>query len=273
MTFDPGARTGSTAIIDSCAAPRPNRDRLGQPNAPRYPFEGCPLSKRLSAESMIARRARVLVGSVTAVDRHDTGRGHPERPARLNAVEQGINDAGLGEAVGRLKGKPASLADLSRVHDERYLDAMAQLSAAGGGDIDPDTPVSPGSWETAVWAAGSGLDAIDALAARGRRRRLRGRQTTRAPRQRDPGHGFLPAQQHRGRRRRSGRPRTAGTHRRLGRPPRQRNPGDLLERPEGAVRLDAPVAGVPGYRSGYGHGRGGGAGPHDQRAPSAWGDR
>ena len=112
---------------------------------------------------MTARRGRVLVGSVTAVDRHDTGHGHPERPARLNAVEQGINDAGLSEAVGRLKGKQASLADLSRVHHERYLDAMAQLSAAGGGDIDPDTPVSSGSWETAVWAAGSGLDAVDAL--------------------------------------------------------------------------------------------------------------
>ena len=34
-----------------------------------------------------------------------------------------------------------------------------------------------------------------------------------------------------------------------------------MERPEGAVRLDAPVAGLPGNRAGYRDRRGGGAGP------------
>jgi acetoin utilization deacetylase AcuC-like enzyme len=49
------------------------------------------------------------------------------------------------------------------VHDELYLEALAQLSAAGGGDLDPDTPTSAGSWDTAVRGAGLGLGAIEAL--------------------------------------------------------------------------------------------------------------
>ena len=37
--------------------------------------------------------------------------------------------------------------------------------------------------------------------------------------------------------------------RRLGRPPRQRHPGHLLGRPRGPLRLDPPVAALPGHRA------------------------
>jgi len=103
------------------------------------------------------------VTTIVDVDRHDTGVGHPERAARLLAVDHGIEAAGLGDAVGRLQGRPATAAELVTVHDERYLDAVARFVAAGGGDLDPDTPTSPGSWATALWAAGSGLAAVEAL--------------------------------------------------------------------------------------------------------------
>jgi acetoin utilization deacetylase AcuC-like enzyme len=112
---------------------------------------------------MNTHHASVLVGSVVASDRHDTGPGHPERPARLAAVERGIEEARLGEAIATLEGRDARVSELARVHDEQYLDALAQLSAAGGGDLDPDTPTSSGSWVTAVAAAGLGLAAVEAL--------------------------------------------------------------------------------------------------------------
>ena len=108
-------------------------------------------------------RARVLVASTSTVDRHDTGRRHPEAPGRLAAVERGFETAGLGEALGSLEPRQATVEELGRVHDRRYLAALRSFVDSGGGSLDPDTPAAPGSWETALWAAGSGLAAIDAL--------------------------------------------------------------------------------------------------------------
>jgi len=109
--------------------------------------------------------ALVLVGSPVGHDRHDTGAWHPERPARLDAAMRGVDEPGLGEAIGVLEGRPAGPAELARVHDERYLEALAQFAAAGGGRLDPDTVASPGSWDTALLSAGMGLAAVEALSA------------------------------------------------------------------------------------------------------------
>src|SRR3954471_21296490 len=94
---------------------------------------------------------------------HDAGRGHPERPARLDAVLRGISDAGVAEAVTQVAPRPASRAELELVHPARYLDAVERFCAGGGGHLDPDTHVGPQSWEAAVLAAGAGLDAIERL--------------------------------------------------------------------------------------------------------------
>ena len=94
---------------------------------------------------------------------HDAGRGHPERPARLEAVLQGIADAGLEEAVERVAPRPATRLELERVHPARYLDAIERFCEAGGGHLDPDTHAGAASWEAAVLAAGAGLEAIDRL--------------------------------------------------------------------------------------------------------------
>jgi acetoin utilization deacetylase AcuC-like enzyme len=107
--------------------------------------------------------SRVLVGSLIDIDDHDTGPHHPERPSRLVAAMQGVADAGLGEAIGRLEGRQATTDELARVHDARHLSALADFAAAGGGRLDADTVASPGSWETALWSAGTGLAAVEAL--------------------------------------------------------------------------------------------------------------
>ena len=110
---------------------------------------------------------QVLVGSVAGMDHHDTGRSHPERPARLEAVQRGIDDARLGEAVIPLETRRPEAVELVRVHDQSYLHALEQFIAAGGGYLDPDTHAGPGSWETALWSAGIGLAAVEALDAGG----------------------------------------------------------------------------------------------------------
>jgi acetoin utilization deacetylase AcuC-like enzyme len=95
---------------------------------------------------------------------HDTGRGHPERAARLQAVEDGIERAGLGDALLPLPTREATRAELERVHPAAYLDTLEEASRRGGGHLDADTPVSADSWRAAVTAAGTGIAAIDALA-------------------------------------------------------------------------------------------------------------
>lgn len=98
-------------------------------------------------------------------DRHETGPEHPERPDRVPAALRGIDLAGLRDAVEAVEPRPATGAELTRVHRPSYLDAVRAFCRAGGGAIDPDTVAGPGSWDTAVEAAGGALCAIDALRA------------------------------------------------------------------------------------------------------------
>ncbi len=94
---------------------------------------------------------------------HDTGPGHPERPDRLRAVDDGIRRAGLTEALLPVVATTAAAADLVRVHPERYLTALDDFVASGGGYLDGDTHAGPESWEAAVLAAGAGLEAVRRL--------------------------------------------------------------------------------------------------------------
>lgn len=94
---------------------------------------------------------------------HDTGRGHPERPERLDAVVKGLAVAELHDAVVHVVPRPATREELEAVHDPLYLDAVEQFCRAGGGALDPDTVASPGSWEAAVLGAGAVIDAAERL--------------------------------------------------------------------------------------------------------------
>jgi acetoin utilization deacetylase AcuC-like enzyme len=94
---------------------------------------------------------------------HDAGQGHPERPARLEAVLHGVRDAGLVDGVVPLEPRLATRAELERVHPHGFLDALERFCAAGGGRIDADTGAGPASWEAALLAAGACLAAVEAL--------------------------------------------------------------------------------------------------------------
>ena len=105
----------------------------------------------------------LVLGTIAEQDRHDTGQWHPERPARLGAALAGVDDACGPSGFVLVEPRPATLAEITRVHPADYVEALDQLCAAGGGDLDPDTVVAAGSCATARLAAGTGLEAIDAL--------------------------------------------------------------------------------------------------------------
>jgi acetoin utilization deacetylase AcuC-like enzyme len=93
--------------------------------------------------------------------RHDTG-SHPERAARIAAIER---ELAARDWCGfeRLESPAATVEQLQAVHPATHVERIRALAAAGGGRIDADTVVSPGSWDAAVHAAGGGVAVVDAL--------------------------------------------------------------------------------------------------------------
>jgi acetoin utilization deacetylase AcuC-like enzyme len=92
---------------------------------------------------------------------HDTGPHHPERPARLAAVLEGIRAAGV--TLVEVEPPEADPDLLGLVHDADYIEAIRNFCLAGGGPLDPDTFAGPASWEAAVRAAGAGRSAVGVL--------------------------------------------------------------------------------------------------------------
>ncbi len=105
----------------------------------------------------------VLLETHEAFLEHLPGGGHPERPARLEAVLAGVASAGVADAIVAVAPRPATRVELERVHKRGYLDAVERFCDSGGGWLDPDTAASSGTWRAAVLAAGAGPDAIERL--------------------------------------------------------------------------------------------------------------
>ena len=91
---------------------------------------------------------------------HDTGPGHSERPARLEAVVDALRAAF--PAAEWIDAPRASRGQLARVHDADLIDRVLHAPATRV-MLDPDTALSPGSPEAALRAAGAGVAATDAV--------------------------------------------------------------------------------------------------------------
>lgn len=108
-------------------------------------------------------KGTVLLASHHLCSEHDAGAGHPERPARLQAVLDGAHVAGVGDALVPVTARPATRAELETVHPAEYLDALEHFCLSGGGHLDADTGACKSSWSAALRAAGAGLDATERL--------------------------------------------------------------------------------------------------------------
>ena len=72
---------------------------------------------------------------------HDPGQGHPERPARYDAVARGgrVGGGAAGGAGGAARGIGARPLTA-------YVDLIERFCAGGGGALDPDTIVNEASF-------------------------------------------------------------------------------------------------------------------------------
>ena len=96
---------------------------------------------------------------------HDTGYGHPERPDRMRAIDKVLGH----ELFKDLKRAEAPLRDdveqqIALAHPQAYIDAIKDARPGEGEEsvrLDPDTVLSPASWEPVLRAVGAGLMAVD----------------------------------------------------------------------------------------------------------------
>jgi acetoin utilization deacetylase AcuC-like enzyme len=85
---------------------------------------------------------------------HRAPHGHPERPARLEAVRDALVGAGLRERGRHVIARPATDEELARVHRGGFLDELTRKVPGQTGWLDPDTYFSPVTWDAALAAAG-----------------------------------------------------------------------------------------------------------------------
>ncbi|MDE2415404.1 MAG: histone deacetylase family protein, partial [Comamonadaceae bacterium] len=107
--------------------------------------------------------------------KHEMGPGHPECPARLDAIEDRLLVSGVADALDHREAPLASLADIELAHDRMHIAALRGLSDmlveeedAGGSpytQLDTDTSMNRHTWTAALRAAGAALEATDAVLA------------------------------------------------------------------------------------------------------------
>jgi len=96
--------------------------------------------------------------------RHRTAPGHPERPARLDAIRDSLAERKLDSSCVPIAPKPVDLNNVELVHRRDYIDRVERTCRVGAPYIDvPDSSICPESFEIARLATGTVLEAVDAV--------------------------------------------------------------------------------------------------------------
>lgn len=113
---------------------------------------------------------------------HETGM-HRECPERLKAITSELARTGLAAKCELAPTRLATIDEVGRIHDPKYIERLVAFADAGGGWIEQDTFFSPKSCDVALRAAGTSLAAVDAV--------LKGLEKTALCLVRPPGHHAL----------------------------------------------------------------------------------
>jgi acetoin utilization deacetylase AcuC-like enzyme len=93
---------------------------------------------------------------------HDTG-DHVENSRRLVEAISYLKETGIKEKLTCLPPRPALLEELEMIHTPEYISYVKSKAERGGGWLDPDTVMSPKSYEAALYAAGGLMVAVEAV--------------------------------------------------------------------------------------------------------------
>jgi acetoin utilization deacetylase AcuC-like enzyme len=118
---------------------------------------------------------------------HDPGPGHPEQPARYDAVTRAVEETGLLPHLQRLDVRAATEDEIALVHGREYIATAKREIAAGAHELSTgDTNVGRRSFDVAERAVGGVLNAVDAV--------VRGKAANAFCAVRPPGHHARPNQ-------------------------------------------------------------------------------
>lgn len=99
---------------------------------------------------------------------HLTPELHPESPNRLQAIDKAFLNSSLDDSVKQLSPRAASEDEIASVHKATYIEELEKDSRIAIEQdrivqIDPDTFMSPRSYDLAKLAVGAGMVAIDSV--------------------------------------------------------------------------------------------------------------
>jgi len=95
---------------------------------------------------------------------HKSGHSHPESPRRLKWIMKELHNSGLLESgkCSLIEPEPAGIEDVELAHESDYIHLVKKVSERGGGVLDlGDTVVSAKSFDTALFAVGGAINAVN----------------------------------------------------------------------------------------------------------------
>jgi acetoin utilization deacetylase AcuC-like enzyme len=96
---------------------------------------------------------------------HDTGYGHIERAARLDAIDDALRPDNFLSRVARIHPEPIDMKLLEHRHSRAYIERLQRACHEQRPFIDvPDSAISPETYEIALLAAGATVQAARAVA-------------------------------------------------------------------------------------------------------------
>ncbi|MDI3502282.1 MAG: hypothetical protein PWR09_406 [Archaeoglobi archaeon] len=98
--------------------------------------------------------------------KHETGE-HPENKKRVISIMRTLQRLGLTRDIELERPRKAELKEISYIHSEDYIEEVRRICASGGGYLDYDTPLSPQSFEVALYSAGGLLKCVEEMMERG----------------------------------------------------------------------------------------------------------
>ena len=95
---------------------------------------------------------------------HDSGKGHPESPARLQTILRAIQEGGLKDSLAWPAFAPATTSQVQMVHTATYVESVRLDVESGKRQLKTgDTNISSNTWAAARLAAGAGISAADGV--------------------------------------------------------------------------------------------------------------
>ena len=93
----------------------------------------------------------------TCFTQHDTGPGHPERPDRMRAIDRALERPEFTFLIrDQAPLRDDAIEHIQLAHPKHYVDELMRLRPQSGEvRLDPDTVMSPGTWEAVMRGVGN----------------------------------------------------------------------------------------------------------------------